>query len=154
MLATLVLPFILFAPLETKDRPLRNDSTVSFPVGIYTFEEIARRLSTSEFTITSGVPLKLRAALVSLRDRPRSEAIELLEKSLDVKVKPQSDHGGVLTPDDTTAARALMDSSSQGFKSFLEAFMRIWSNISRSTKKTFGKRLLSLGPNWMRQMRS
>ncbi|MBN9502972.1 MAG: hypothetical protein J0H02_14440 [Armatimonadetes bacterium] len=105
MLATLVLPFILFAPLETKDRPLRNDSTVSFPVGIYTFEEIARRLSTSEFTITSGVPLKLRAALVSLRDRPRSEAIELLEKSLDVKVKPQSDHGGVLTPDDTTAAR-------------------------------------------------
>ncbi len=73
-------------------------ASVSFASGLYTFDEIARSLSTPDHPVRCAASLKNFAAFVHLNARPRAEALRLLGDGLDVALLPDIGEAGQTNP--------------------------------------------------------
>jgi len=63
---------------------------------VMTYEELARALSTKQQRVVVAPRLKQGAVLVYLKNRPRDEAVRLLEYGLELKFAPHADQDGTL----------------------------------------------------------
>jgi hypothetical protein len=73
--------------------------------GVYTFPEIARKLSVGGRKVRCSKSLSNRAAFLSLRPRPWSETCSLISRGLNVRVQPDPGGGCLMVPDPAVQAR-------------------------------------------------
>jgi len=69
------------------------EDKVAFPAGFYTFENLAERFSTPALRLRAKREIASRAAFISMRGRPRAEALAIIEEAFGLDIESDSISG-------------------------------------------------------------